>query len=101
PPPALASTLSLHDALPISDPAESGGSAPRDRPRPTLVLPTSRDCGLFAPAATGSASPGSTAATSRRHDPARGPRTVPRSGSRLEIGEHTSELQSPCNIVCR
>src|SRR2546426_4419866 len=59
-------TLSLHDALPISD---RGGCRP---------------------CARGAGGRG----WSRRR--ARGPRSVP---ERSE--EHTSELQSPCNLVCR
>src|SRR2546426_8034766 len=35
----------------------------------------------------------------RLHDPNRGKPAVPVRGDRSE--EHTSELQSPCNLVCR
>src|SRR5256885_10668847 len=56
-------TLSLHDALPISGPAQHGGGA----------------CG---------------AAAARACQPVAGPAL-----QRSE--EHTSELQSPCNLVCR
>src|SRR2546426_8462799 len=66
-------TLSLHDALPIS--RESGnGSGPRGgRSRSTP--------------------PGTTRSVSR------GPKQRTHSSFRSE--EHTSELQSPCNLVCR
>src|SRR2546430_10116495 len=75
------STLSLHDALPISRDAE--GSASRtaaDRmargARAARTTPPTRD------------------ATAARRAP-------PRVGSRKRSEEHTSELQSQSNIVCR
>src|SRR5256885_11790892 len=61
-------TLSLHDALPISQPC-------RNRP----VLPKS------------SVRPLSAGPFSRRQRSSRSERSE----------EHTSELQSPCNLVCR
>src|SRR5256885_7099751 len=63
-------TLSLHDALPISDRRLRG----RRRPAGRLA-------DAAAPAAGGE----------DRRDPATDPRSE----------EHTSELQSPCNLVCR
>src|SRR5256885_13072783 len=72
-------TLSLHDALPISHPA----TAPRNFPallfseRGTLLQPRSRHF----------------CSANRR------PRFLPGPTPRSE--EHTSELQSPCNLVCR
>src|SRR5256885_12894121 len=71
-------TLSLHDALPIS----RGGVARRGRRAP----PRARD---------GRAGRGHRpGARARRGQPAR-----PVARRRSE--EHTSELQSPCNLVCR
>src|SRR5688500_19639741 len=74
-------TLSLHDALPIF---------PRRtvRPRRRLLRPEGADRGRAAPP----------------HPPAPRPvaaqaGTGARPGARSE--EHTSELQSPCNLVCR
>src|SRR2546426_7718711 len=64
-------TLSLHDALPISRPH---GARPR-RPIPT---------GIRCPIRCASTSPAARSAATR---------------TRSE--EHTSELQSPCNLVCR
>src|SRR5256885_6700300 len=65
-------TLSLHDALPISAPAS-----------PPRTVPTS-----------------STASTGRlRRGRCRARGSGSRSCARSE--EHTSELQSPCNLVCR
>src|SRR2546426_4210410 len=44
--------------------------------------------------------PLASASDDERHEPARGPRiTLGRDERRSE--EHTSELQSPCNLVCR
>src|SRR5207248_7979686 len=82
-------TLSLHDALPIShcrsearpSRARGGGGRVRSSPLPTASTARSRP-----PARRGeSRAPGS-----------RGPR---RAGGRSE--EHTSELQSPYDLVCR
>src|SRR5256885_10199270 len=69
-------TLSLHDALPISrggDPARRGTSGRRNRAGPG---PRAGGSGL----------------SCRRAAAARG---------RARSEEHTSELQSPCNLVCR
>src|SRR5256885_6930102 len=66
-------TLSLHDALPISGPRRRRG---RPRPRPRTGAGgwrSARRC------------------RARRRRRARGGRSE----------EHTSELQSPCNLVCR
>src|SRR5256885_6998290 len=75
-------TLSLHDALPIS-PARLGGPAvggdPRDLRAPVSVA--------VAGAADDQAGGGEPRPAARRL------------GVRSE--EHTSELQSPCNLVCR
>src|SRR3989454_7849305 len=83
-------TLSLHDALPISH-AGPG----RDGHRGAAAGPTGHGppppAGLFGPDA-------------RRHR-LHGPRAVrAEHASRPEARrseEHTSELQSPCNLVCR
>src|SRR5256885_13173325 len=74
-------TLSLHDALPISAPACRACWAGRCRPRLRTPHPPWSWC---VPAAC---APSPTAATS----------AFPASRSE----EHTSELQSPCNLVCR
>src|SRR2546426_12775403 len=65
-------TLSLHDALPISTAGPTSRSTDSSSPTPSAIS--------FSMAA--------------RSTPA-----VPRSRTRSE--EHTSELQSPCNLVCR
>src|SRR5256885_10798022 len=77
-------TLSLHDALPISRRASrtTSASAPS---RSTSACPGGWACG-------GS---GRNSATTSRS------RTSRRSGRRSRSEEHTSELQSPCNLVCR
>src|SRR5256885_6373473 len=71
-------TLSLHDALPIYGGRERRRCAPAERagppgPRPARHL----DAGY------------------RRHYLAQG------MGCKRRSEEHTSELQSPCNLVCR
>src|SRR2546426_8654310 len=71
-------TLSLHDALPIS----THLSDPR--------------CGILPRA---SAAACHEACVAPRTTSARRTRAPPGPGSRSE--EHTSELQSPCNLVCR
>src|SRR5256885_11341998 len=63
-------TLSLHDALPISSPAQSIVT------RGPTRIPRSAGC---------------SAASTRRRSSTRPARSE----------EHTSELQSPCNLVCR
>src|SRR5256885_16782273 len=65
-------TLSLHDALPISV-AQLGRGVPHGAAVPAV----------------------SRRRRSHRHD-SRG-----RAGGGLRSEEHTSELQSPCNLVCR
>src|SRR5256885_8808185 len=72
-------TLSLHDALPISTSRPPPRSSTRTRRAATMrgSRAPARSCSTAA-ASTGTKLPG---------------------GSRSE--EHTSELQSPCNLVCR
>src|SRR5256885_7749290 len=74
-------TLSLHDALPISFPAAAQSSRfrPNDRCFPSKRRPGSRRRSLF---------------RSRWWAPGARP-------FRHRSEEHTSELQSPCNLVCR
>src|SRR5256885_17016402 len=75
-------TLSLHDALPICPLGETGehrAARGRDRPRGREPVGSDRDL-------RGGAAP---------------PRGRRRGGRRLRSEEHTSELQSPCNLVCR
>src|SRR5205807_9752714 len=86
-------TLSLHDALPIS--SERPGPTWCRRRSPTsdtISDPARRPNGTVdpAPAPAIVPSPG-------RAAPATFPLAVPASRSE----EHTSELQSPCNLVCR
>src|SRR5256885_9198295 len=69
-------TLSLHDALPIWIPRSPIGSA---RTCPSCARPTHGRSSRRRSLGTGSAS----SARARRSE------------------EHTSELQSPCNLVCR
>src|SRR2546426_8353488 len=70
-------TLSLHDALPISRAARRSGSPARPRPaRSHCVAENAR---------------GGTPAACRAAGTGRAGRSE----------EHTSELQSPCNLVCR
>src|SRR3989454_3859096 len=79
-------TLSLHDALPIcrttaiSRPARTAAARARRGPG-TLRRPVS-PCG----------------GTTRRR---RTPRACSRTPAASRSEEHTSELQSPCNLVCR
>src|SRR5256885_9621860 len=73
-------TLSLHDALPIF----------RRRPAPRVDLQRVVYLGRFKPVDDAKCSPG------HNHLP-RGEISAPTRRSE----EHTSELQSPCNLVCR
>src|SRR5205807_8694072 len=82
-------TLSLHDALPIS--SDDSVLPPMRRGAPSPTSPSSRStlpCRLFA-------SP----VASRWMAKASARRAGAKSRQRSE--EHTSELQSPCNLVCR
>src|SRR5256885_16961240 len=72
-------TLSLHDALPISSPR----TAPPPKDSRSLIRTSTSCC------------PTASATTATRSPAARNPAPVRRSE------EHTSELQSPCNLVCR
>src|SRR5205807_9679556 len=82
-------TLSLHDALPISDARPQGPALPDQRQlraaRPARQKPRRRE--------------------RREHvrlQPRRGLPLLPAQRQpRLRSEEHTSELQSPCNLVCR
>src|SRR5256885_5112547 len=75
-------TLSLHDALPIW-PSAPGAPASR-------LLHRDRDRGGSPQAVAASPAP------ARLRD-----RSSRRARSRRRSEEHTSELQSPCNLVCR
>src|SRR5688500_19233203 len=75
-PSSASSPLSLHAALPISGPAPAAG--------PQGCLP-----------ADGRRPPGGGARTDAAYPGAR------RRLAGVRSGEHTSELQSPCNLVCR
>src|SRR5688500_19677604 len=81
--PSHISTLSLHDALPISTAGASGArslpSYPTSRPSPGLL----RNPELAA------------------RDGHRGAADLDRLDRVGRSEEHTSELQSPCNLVCR
>src|SRR5688500_19834288 len=81
------STLSLHDALPISQrPPERSRAQPRARA-------LARAAGRGGGGGRRRRRPWSAAGRGRRGARRR------RAGVRSE--EHTSELQSPCNLVCR
>src|SRR5256885_14398000 len=73
-------TLSLHDALPISATPNAAGSA---TPKPRFDTITAGPVG-------GTCSPPETRT-----------RTAAANSGRNRSEEHTSELQSPCNLVCR
>src|SRR3989454_1649428 len=82
-------TLSLHDALPISRESNRRCATllpARSDPRPNPMPPPGRRCrsGRGCPSARARPAPGTGRA---------------RAEGRSE--EHTSELQSPCNLVCR
>src|SRR5207249_6724363 len=88
PPPPAISTLSLHDALPISCAPGSRGGLPQYLPRARAV-PVPQGVGRRArrrPRSGGVC-------------PSAGAQTGERAGVRSE--EHTSELQSRFDIVCR
>src|SRR5256885_13190644 len=72
-------TLSLHDALPIFQPISHCGWAARDDVSPFDEVPVPQRLRILCPAH---------GIVHRGHE-----------ASRSE--EHTSELQSPCNLVCR
>src|SRR5256885_1208253 len=82
-------TLPLHDALPISSRERSCGAACGRCSAPTFASCTSRRARTRR--ATGRSSRRSNSSGSRS------PAATPISRSE----EHTSELQSPCNLVCR
>src|SRR5207248_10482608 len=86
-PPTELSTLSLHDALPISSPRSSSRCLRRSRTH--ADSPESHACPL--PAGNAAAR---TAAASGSPDSAG-------SGQAWRSEEHTSELQSPYDLVCR
>src|SRR5207248_3917803 len=97
PPPPPLSTLSLHDALPIS---------PRLPPRQAR---SRRECELCPPDAgrpPGTPDPRPLGGPPPPREPDRGPRPVgpPAPGREAcpqRSEEHTSELQSPYDLVCR
>src|SRR5688500_19692470 len=80
--PPYISTLSLHDALPISELEEMNGQPDCYRPR----------CGF---------SPRRRPRLRDAHPPRRASLTCAQHHSSRRSEEHTSELQSPCNLVCR
>src|SRR2546426_1212792 len=82
-------TLSLHDALPISCRPRAGSPRPRRVARPP---------GARGPRRPRAARRRRTCARERAPGSTRRPAS-PDSRERSE--EHTSELQSPCNLVCR
>src|SRR5438093_7851473 len=75
-------TLSIHDALPIS--------------RPPAACPDARER-----SARGRAACRSGAGSPRRCATARAPARTRPAGTRARSEEHTSELQSLTNLVCR
>src|SRR5688500_4912922 len=78
--------LSLHDALPIYELASRG-----------LPQPAASDAGRVR---RGGSDVGDACSRSRRRQTSRG-RSRLQALSRPRSEEHTSELQSPCNLVCR
>src|SRR5205807_8377203 len=81
-------TLSLHDALPISEPAERRGQGRHRRHR--LRVPEVHARPLQRGRSLERLSGGDERSVRRREE------VRPRRSE-----EHTSELQSPCNLVCR
>src|SRR5688500_19881714 len=80
--------LSLHDALPISFPGGGSERMPR----------------TFASKLTKASASGSGSEPRRRHSMTGAGWAGPGDHDRVEqtrSEEHTSELQSPCNLVCR
>src|SRR5688500_19095426 len=92
-PPSVLSTLSLHDALPISS------LLPPPSPAATGIRFSSRAASgggtAGAPGHVVRASARAAAIARSTRFASDGPVSCPRSE------EHTSELQSPCNLVCR
>src|SRR5690606_41449144 len=91
--PAELHTLSLHDALPISRPT-SLRSVSRSRSRTTKAPPSSNGS---TPPTTVAAS----ATTTSPCSPGSARRTRPATPTSTRSEEHTSELQSRENLVCR
>src|SRR5256885_11309034 len=98
PPPTEIYTLPLHDALPISRPAVARLRHKQDRIANTLHIDTVTRHPVFF-RQSHCLAPSGHEYLRFRHGPPRfprGPRATP-----LRSEEHTSELQSPCNLVCR
>src|SRR5205807_5396946 len=97
PPPPHTHTLSLHDALPILT-AQTSATDPLGNT--TFYLGTSgtapkiSDLETAIDAASGNTGTGSVASSVANSGAAT-------SKLQLRSEEHTSELQSPCNLVCR
>src|SRR5688500_19789084 len=86
-------TISLHDALPISS---TPSSLSTRRPGSTASTGETSACRRRHPwAALVSTWPSSASSLSRKPD------RRPLSHARSRSEEHTYELQSPCNLVCR
>src|SRR5205807_8257119 len=77
-------TLSLHDALPIS--------------RPRKII---RAIGTTSPSKSQSTKPSRSRCANRSNASAKTKATSFQSLPKERSEEHTSELQSPCNLVCR
>src|SRR5262249_59767558 len=92
PPPPATSTLSLHDALPIClsrvATQSMGIRCYQASLPPTIVASASRTCGEIA-------------SFRKRTDPSTMAALQPVDAPRLRSEEHTSELQSLTNLVCR
>src|SRR5256885_6288809 len=95
-PPTEISPLSLHAALPISPPAALG--APPAGPRAMTPAASAAPPGE-APAATAADANSPLATTPAATEASPETRGLDQEIQRSE--EHTSELQSPCNLVCR
>src|SRR5207244_8493718 len=91
--PTTNNTLSLHDALPISDPAAHAGKEPEKQRR---VWKDRRPAQARAETRGPGGSPGPAKAKART-----APQGPDGSGLPPRSEEHTSELQSPDHLVCR
>src|SRR5205807_3277540 len=89
PSPTVPYTLSLHDALPIS--RRRGPAHHRERHHPRTSHRRARRCGPRP----------DSSAPRRVRLPAVLPAPDADGGRERRSEEHTSELQSPCNLVCR
>src|SRR5205807_10650241 len=99
-PPPLLSPLSLHDALPICPVTRQPTS--RCRPAPRIVpLSSRRTAGAGKGSQTRVYWPFPRRGPIGRRETRRSNGPCPIRARENRSEEHTSELQSPCNLVCR